>query len=169
MLSRPNDCGTNISHRRSQHEALLARPDLCFLDVRAACPELPGAARCRGDRDLAGFPLHVHIFGVRWNHVNGSYDGYGRADLLGATPQGIDYTFSCSEPFLHNVGKDEFYQARWKKQGMKLEILMQKVGSDMLHKCELKTSVKPVPYGRYGAGAAGAAVPPPPAAAVPQK
>jgi hypothetical protein len=100
------------------------------------------------------FPVHIHVFGVHWNRVNGGYDGYGRADLLGPAPQGIDYTFSCSEPFLHNVGKDEFYQARWKKQDMKLEILMQKVGSDKLHKCELKTSVKPGPYGKYPAGAA---------------
>lgn len=107
------------------------------------------------------FPLHVHIFGVHWNRANGSYEGYGRADLLGPTPQGIDYTFSCSEPFLHNVGKDEFYQARWKKQDMKLEILMQKVGSDKLHKCELRTSLKPTPYGKYGSGAAVASPPPP--------
>lgn len=91
---------------------------------------------------------------MHWNHVNGGYDGYGRADLLGATPQGVDYTFSCSEPFLHNVGKAEFYQARWKKPDQKLEILMQKVGSDHLQKCELKTSVKPEPYGKYGPAAA---------------
>jgi hypothetical protein len=108
------------------------------------------------------FPLHVHIFGVHWNRVNGGYEGYGRADLLGPPAQGIDYTFSCSEPFLHNMAKDEFYQARWKKQDMKLEILMQKVGSDKLHKCELKTSVRPLPYGKYGAVAPSSAAPAPP-------
>ena len=108
-------------------------------------PDVPATA------PAPDFPVHIHIFGVHWNHVNGGYEGYGRADILGATPQGADYTFSCSEPFLHNVQKTEFYQARWKKQDQKLEILMQKVGTDHLQKCELKTSVKPEPYGKYSA------------------
>lgn len=96
------------------------------------------------------FPVHIRILGVHWNHVNGGYEGYGRADLLGPPIQGVDYTFSCSEPFLHNVHNTEFYQARWKKQDQKLEILMQKVGTDHLQRCELKVSVKPEPYGHYG-------------------
>jgi hypothetical protein len=102
------------------------------------------------------FPLHMHVFRVHWNHVRGIYEGYGRADLLGDQPTGLDYTFSCSEPFLHNAQPTEFYQARWKKQDQKLEILMQKVGSDHLQKCELKVALKPMPYGNYGAAAAGA-------------
>jgi hypothetical protein len=97
------------------------------------------------------FPLHVRIFGNRWNHVRGSYHGFGRGDLLGNKPTGFDYTYSCSEPFLHNALKGEFYQARWKKQDLKLEILMQKVGSDHLHRCELNVALKPTPYGSYGA------------------
>jgi hypothetical protein len=93
------------------------------------------------------FPLHVHLFGVHWNYVRGSYMGYGRGDLLGPPLQGFDYTFECGEPFMHNAQREEFYQARWKKQGEKLEILMQKVGSDKLQKCELKVAFKERPYG----------------------
>lgn len=102
------------------------------------------------------FPLHVRIFRVRWNHTRGIYEGYGRADLLGEKPTGLDYTFECGEPFLHNAQPSEFYQARWKKQDQKLEILMQKVGSDHLQKCELKVTPKPMPYGEYGAPTGGA-------------
>src|SRR5271170_8055665 len=102
------------------------------------------------------FPLRLRSFRNHWNHVNGIYDGYGRGDLLGDKPTGLDYTFACGEPFLHNAQPSEFYQARWKKQDQKLEILMQKVGSDHLQKCELKVTLKPMPYGRYGAPAVGA-------------
>jgi hypothetical protein len=103
------------------------------------------------------FPLRVRIFGNRWNHVRGNYQGFGRGDLLGDKPRGFDYTYSCNEPFLHNALKQEFYQARWKKQNLKLEILMQRVGSEHLDRCELKVALKPVPYGRYHAPAASAA------------
>ena len=127
-----------------------------FAQRYAQPPDVPASA------PASDFPLHVRILNVHWNRVNGGYEGYGRADLLGPPLQGIDYTFSCSEPFLHNAARGEFYQARWKKQDQKLEILMQKVGSDHLQKCELKTAVKSQPYGRYGTAAA-----PPPADAVP--
>lgn len=93
------------------------------------------------------FPVHIHLYHVHWQNIRGSYEGFGRGDLLGPKPQGVDYTFSCSEPFLHNVGKAEFYQARWKKQDQRLEILMQKVGSDKLQKCELRTTLRAEPYG----------------------
>lgn len=100
------------------------------------------------------FPLRVHIFGDHWNYVRGSYSGWGRGDLVGDKPVGFDYTYSCGQPFLHNAQHDEVYQARWKKQDQKLEILTQKVGSDHVHRCELKVALKPVPYGRYKAQAA---------------
>ena len=96
------------------------------------------------------FPLHARILNTHWNHINGGYQGYGRGDLLGDSPSGFDYTYSCSEPFLHNAQKDEFYQARWKKEGQKLELLMQEMGSSHEQKCELKVSMKPQPYGHYG-------------------
>jgi len=102
------------------------------------------------------FPLHLRILRNRWNYVGGAYEGFGRADLLGDKPTGLDYTFACGEPFLHNAQPSEFYQARWKKQDQKLEILMQKVGSDHLQKCELKVTLKPEPYGHYGAPSVGA-------------
>jgi hypothetical protein len=99
------------------------------------------------------FPLHVRILQSHWNHVNGGYQGYGRGDILADEPTGFDYTYSCSEPFLHNAQKDEFYQARWKKQDQKIELLMLQVGSTHEQKCELKVALKPAPYGHYGSAA----------------
>ena len=122
-----------------------------FAQYYTAPPDVPATA------PNAEFPLHIRIFGIHWNYVRGIYEGFGRGDLLGDNPVGFDYTFSCSEPFLHNAQRDEFYQARWKKLDQKLEILMQKVGSDHLQKCELKIALKPTSYGRYGAHAADAA------------
>jgi len=108
-----------------------------------AAPDVPATA------PNAEFPLHVRIFGNHWNYSRTGYHGFGRGDLLGDKPVGFEYTYSCSEPFLHNALKGEFYQARWKKQDLKLEILMQKVGSNHLHRCELNVALKHVPYGRY--------------------
>jgi hypothetical protein len=96
----------------------------------------------------AQFPMHVRILQTHWNHVNGGYEGYGRGNILGDKLTGFDYTYSCAEPFMHNAQKDEFYQARWKKEGQKLELLMQELGTDHEHKCELKVALKPMPYGK---------------------
>ena len=103
------------------------------------------------------FPLRVHILGDHWHYVRGNYQGWGRGNLLGDMPTGFDYTYTCDEPFLHNAQRDETYQARWKKRDRKLEILTQKVGSDHLHRCELRIALKPVPYGRHIAPVANSA------------
>jgi hypothetical protein len=94
------------------------------------------------------FPLHLHVFGNHWNYVRGAYDGWGHANLMGDKTLGVDYTYSCGTPFLHNSHHEEFYQARWKKEGSRLEILTQRVGSDKVHRCELKVTLKDTPYGR---------------------
>lgn len=95
------------------------------------------------------YPVHVHLFIAKANGNNGGYQGFGRGDILGASPQGFDYSFSCSVPFLANSVAKEFYQGKWKKQDQKLEILLQRIGSDHLDRCELKVALKPVPYGKY--------------------
>ena len=119
-----------------------------------ASPDVPATA------PNAGYPLHVRIMLTHWNHINGGYQGYGHGDVLGDTVSGFDYTYSCSEPFLHNAQKGEFYQAKWKKENQKLELLMQEMGSDHEHKCELKVSMKPAPYGHYGGAEAAPAAQP---------
>jgi hypothetical protein len=100
------------------------------------------------------YPLHIRILVVNRNWNRFGSHGYGRADLLGPQPHGFDYTFDCDPPFLHNMHKDEFYQARWKKQDLELEILTQKIGSTQTNKCDLKVAMKDAPYGRYDASQA---------------
>jgi hypothetical protein len=102
-----------------------------------------------------GYPLHLRVLNVHWNHTERyGYQGYGRADLLGPQPQGVDYTFECNQPFLHNAQPGEFYLGRWKKQGQSIELLTQKVGSNKTDKCEVKVALKDAPYGKYGPPAA---------------
>jgi hypothetical protein len=113
------------------------------------------------------FPLHVHLFSARYGtdtirqwrspqaqmrggpgylQPTGSFHGYGTGNLLGADPRGFDYSFDCSKPFAENVQPQDFYQARWKKQDQRLEILMQRIGSDHADICELKVALKPRPF-----------------------
>jgi hypothetical protein len=92
------------------------------------------------------YPVHLHLVMNHYNHVNGSYEGYGRGNILGNPMRGFDYTFNCTEPFLRTAQPDEFYQARWKKQDAKLELLMLKVGSNHTQHCDLNVAIKPVPY-----------------------
>ncbi len=122
----------------------------------------------------ADYPLQIRILQTKWNHTLGDYQGFGRADLLGADPRGIEFTFECSQPFMANPQRGEFYQAKWKKPDKELELFVQRVGSDHTSKCTLKTSMKAAPFSNMSAGwlkplpppasrpPAAAATPPPP-------
>lgn len=111
-----------------------------------------------------GFPLHVQVVTIRWGgdslHLyrslqgelrggpgyyvrTGSAHGFGTANLLSDKPQGFYYVFDCSSAFQPNSQADEFYQARWKRPGQSLEILMQQVGSNRGQVCELRVALRP--------------------------
>jgi hypothetical protein len=92
------------------------------------------------------YPVHIHIIIAKSSGGNGDYHGFGRGDILGATLQGFDYTFSCGQPFLNNSIDAEFYQAKWKKPNEKLEILIQPIGSNHINHCDLNVSLKDKPY-----------------------
>ena len=99
------------------------------------------------------YPLHVHIINSHWNWMGrGGVHGFGRANLVSPTIKGIDYTYSCEEPFLHNQDANEFYQAKWKKQDEEMTLLLQKVGSNKTEKCDVKVALHDTPYG-HPAGA----------------
>jgi hypothetical protein len=132
-------------------------PFLALLTLMLALPSFGQNSQSTVPPDVpatqanAEFPLHVRIFGSHWNHVRGIYEGFGHADLLGDQVRGFDYTFSCMQPFLRNELEGEYYQARWKKSGQKMELLTQQVGGNHLHRCELRVTLKAVPYGKYPA------------------
>ena len=95
------------------------------------------------------YPLHVRILNSHWNWMGRQgVHGFGRANLLTTPAIGIDYTYSCDEPFLHNQEPGEFYQAKWKKQDQEMTLLLQKVGSNKTQKCDVKVALHDVPYGR---------------------
>lgn len=90
------------------------------------------------------FPLRVHLFSARWGGVNSSYQGYGSGNLLDAKGlTGFDYTYDCEVPFVQNQGASDLYQARWKTEPYKLEILMVQAGHDRYDTCTLRLSPRP--------------------------
>jgi hypothetical protein len=96
----------------------------------------------------AQYPLHVQILLTKANNSSRGANGFGRGNVLGVpgtAARGIDFTYDCGEPML-NSGEREFYQARWKKQDRELQILMQRIGSDHVDKCDLEVAMKDVPY-----------------------
>lgn len=138
-----------------------------FLAMFAACafgqfPErMPAVPVSNPDPE---FPLHVHVVTIRWGgdsvHLyrslqgelrggpgyyepTGSAHGFGAANLLGDKAQGFYYAFDCGSAFQPNVQPDEFYQARWKRAGQSLEILMQPIGSNRGQLCELRVALRP--------------------------
>jgi hypothetical protein len=76
----------------------------------------------------------------------GSFHGFGVGNLLGDQTAGFDFSFECGTAFLENRRPQEFYQARWKQPGAKLEILTQAVGASRSSICELEVGMKSHPF-----------------------
>jgi hypothetical protein len=91
------------------------------------------------------YPLHVQILLTKANGNRDGFNGFGRGNLLNPTLKGFDFTYDCGEAFLNN-GPTESYQAKWKKPDRQLEILMQRIGSDHLDRCQLNIAYKAEPY-----------------------
>jgi hypothetical protein len=101
-----------------------------------------------------GYPVHVRILLAKSLGTNGTYHGVGSGNILATAPgmpvRGFDFTDSCSTAFNPNDQPDEFYQARWKKDGQKIEILMQRIGGSRTSRCELNLTLKDRPYADDG-------------------
>jgi len=119
---------------------------LTILGQQIEPPNVPATQRA------SDYPVQVRIIETHWNKIPGAYGGYGRADIVGADVRGLDFTFECPEPFMWNTLHGEYYQARWKKQDLQLELLVQRVGSDHLGRCTLKTTLKAAAYSKTSAG-----------------
>jgi hypothetical protein len=70
-------------------------------------------------------------------------DGYGRGDIRdGESIRGFDFAYTAGEPFHRTVG-DAHYLAKWKKEGLKLELLVGEIGApDKYVTYDLKTSMR---------------------------
>jgi hypothetical protein len=95
--------------------------------------------------DLDRFPLQVHVFSRSVKHSKrfGSYKGEGKANLIEANLiNGMEFSYDCLYKF-HSSEEDEYYPARWKHEGLSLDILMGVIGSDTrTHTCELKIAMR---------------------------
>ena len=108
----------------------------CFKSLRrTARPRLP----------IRNFLCTLRSFKRRQRPARLAHADLGAGNILGQPEKGIDFTYQCSSAIL-NTGKDEFYQARWKKQDRRIELLMQRIGSDHLDKCDIDIAIKAQPY-----------------------
>jgi hypothetical protein len=112
-------------------------------------------------KDLADYPLQIQVIESHWNRPTnpvdrryGTVDGWGRGDIKdGDSVHGFDFTYTSTEPFHRTIG-DARYLAKWKKEGLKMELLVGEIGSpDKFHSYDLKTSVRDDVYVRSAEGA----------------
>jgi hypothetical protein len=97
----------------------------------------------RAGKNLAEYPLQIQIVESHWNRNRGIVDGWGRGDVKdGDTTRGFDFTYTSGQFFHRTVG-DSHYVAKWKKDGLKMELLVGEIGStDKFVSFDLKTSVR---------------------------
>lgn len=97
----------------------------------------------RAGKNLADYPLQIQVIESHWHRYRGGVDGFGRGDIRdGDSIRGFDFTYSATEPFHRTVG-DVHYLAKWKKDGLKMELLVGEIGSpDKYVTFDLKTSVR---------------------------
>jgi hypothetical protein len=91
------------------------------------------------------YPLKVEVIMTKANDSSRGARGFGRGNLVGEPSRGIDFTYECGTAFL-NTNPGEFYQARWKKDDRRLEILMQRIGSSKTDTCDIDIAYKAAPY-----------------------
>jgi hypothetical protein len=98
-------------------------------------------------KNLADYPLQIQVIESHWHNrrYNGieSVDGWGRGDVRdGDSIRGFDFTYSSAQPFHRTIG-DAHYLAKWKKESLRLEMLVGEIGaSDKYQTYDLKTSVR---------------------------
>jgi hypothetical protein len=131
------------------------RVSFCGLGGIAACLLLATGAGA-GGRNVADYPLRVHIFQVSqhshyYYRVLDRVDGEGRANLYeDSHPRGFDFSFVCGGRLMTSPGF-ETYLARWKKTSKDLEILLPVMGKPgATLSCELKVDLKETAYYRHG-------------------
>ncbi len=71
---------------------------------------------------------------------------FGHGNLLGPPVEGFDYTEDCNQQFASRPEGNQYFRARWKKPGQRLEILIQEFGSGRILRCELKVAMRDEAY-----------------------
>jgi hypothetical protein len=130
------------------------------LALAVAFPFLFSIALLAG-KNLADYPLQIQVIESHWNRPVspvdrrfGTVDGWGRGNIKdGDSVHGFDFSYSSVEPFHRTVGGAR-YLAKWKKDGLKMELIVGEIGSpDKYRTYDLKTSVRDDVYIRGSDGA----------------
>lgn len=123
------------------------------LAVLAALLCLPAFAGAK--KNLADYPLRLHIYQTNWSRNGFGYHGFGRANLFDekGQPHGVEYTYDCDLHLMASNGP-EAYPARWKKAGQSMEVIFGEIGQkpDEFHTCDFKIAQKSYVFYRGSAG-----------------
>src|SRR5580698_10188687 len=95
-------------------------------------------------KNPADYPLHIQIVESHWHrHRDESVNGWGRGSVIeGDSIHAFDFSYEAVGPFQRTVG-DAYYLAKWKKEQLKLEMLIGEIGApDKLHTYDLKTTMR---------------------------
>jgi len=112
-------------------------------------------------KNLSDYPLQIQVIESHWNRPTnnvdrrfGGVEGWGRGDIKdGDSVHGFDFSYTSVEPFHRTVG-DGHYLAKWKKEGLTMELLVGEIGApDKFQTYDLKTTVRDEVYVRGSDGA----------------
>ena len=112
-------------------------------------------------KNPSDYPLRIQVIESHWNRpINnvdrrfGGVEGWGRGNIReGESVHGFDFSYTSAEPFHRTVG-DGHYLAKWKKQGLRMELLVGEIGTAVkFQSYELKTTVREDVYVRGADGA----------------
>ena len=113
---------------------------LLYLMLQSQAPAAPAIV---SDPD---YPLRVQLAQTGSNTSYSKTSAWGHGNVLGPPAEGFDYTADCNVRFAPRPEGNQYFRARWKKQGLKLEILIQEFGSERITTCELKVAMQDEAY-----------------------
>ena len=109
------------------------------------------AVSLQAGKSPTDYPLQIQVIESHWHwhwhryrsQVSDYVDGWGRGDIRdGDSVRGFDFSYTSPEPFHRTIG-DAHYLAKWKKESLRLEMLVGEIGaSDKYQTYDLKTSVR---------------------------
>src|ERR1700685_1523528 len=87
-------------------------------------------------KNPADYPLQIQVIESHWNRpINrpdrrfGGIEGWGRGNIEdGDSIHGFYFSYTSAEPFHRTVGNGH-YAAKWKKDGVKMELLVGEIGA----------------------------------------
>jgi hypothetical protein len=150
------DIASNHAHTCTLHLAPEPEPFRAANAIRLprpvkANPRLPwmdpGFAYQVPDPD---YPLRFHVADAVRNEDSSGDHGYGTANLADPTssipPTGADFRYDCYHGFMANSQRTTFYQGHWIIPNQKLEILLQRPGTDKVDRCTVSVALKSQTY-----------------------